>query len=149
MAQQRRSGPYIWATWLSKILAGDNVCCWGAWLQAHHEPASWDKAPGRFDQAQWMIRHSQALRTLASRLTAQGYQVTQEDQNAFRLRGRAATLAGKPDLVAPSGAAGSIVDVKTGKPRPSDVLQVRLYMWAVPRALEEHTGVLFDGLVAY
>ena len=42
-----------------------------------------------------------------------------ENQNAFRLIGQTAVLAGKPDLIALNSATGRILDVKTGKPSPS------------------------------
>src|SRR5262249_30624263 len=37
----------------------------------------------------------------------------------------------------------------TGKPRPSNRVQVMIYMWAVPLALPRYKNVKFDGLLAY
>ncbi len=59
------------------------------------------------------------------------------------------TLGGQPDLIARKGDAGTIIDVKTGKPGVAHVVQVMLYMYAVPRAIRQHQGVVFDGQVAY
>ena len=28
MAQVRRDGPYIWVTWLTRLLVGENPCEW-------------------------------------------------------------------------------------------------------------------------
>ena len=35
----RRKFPYIWTTWLPRLLTGENSCEWAAWFKAHHE--SW------------------------------------------------------------------------------------------------------------
>ena len=56
---------------------------------------------------------------------------------------------GKPDLIAVRGETGTIIDVKTGKPSPSHGVQVMVYMYAVPRAIDEYRGVSFDGMIAY
>ena len=44
-----------------------------------------------------------------------GHAVFVEGQNAFRLRGKTATLAGRPDLVALDDRDATIIDVKTGQ----------------------------------
>ena len=53
-----------------------------------------------------------------------GYAVYTENQNGFALKGRAATLGGKPDVVARRGNRGFIIDVKTGRLSSSHVVQV-------------------------
>ena len=65
------------------------------------------------------------------------------------LKGKSATLGGKPDLIARKVASGTIIDVKTGRPGPSHLVQVMLYMYGLPGAMERHRGVAFDGRVAY
>ena len=67
----------------------------------------------------------------------------------LRSVGRGATLGGKPDLIAVLGDTGTIIDVKTGNPSPSHGVQVMLYMYAVPRAMEQHRGLVFDGRISY
>ena len=42
-----------------------------------------------------------------------------------------------------------IIDTKTGKPLPSHHVQVMLYMYALPRALQQYRGVEFDGKLVY
>ena len=32
-----RDSPYIWATWLTKLLAGENSCEWAACFRSQHE----------------------------------------------------------------------------------------------------------------
>ena len=52
-------------------------------------------------------------------------------------------------MTAQRGGCGTIIDVKTGSPSPAHSVQVMLYMYAVPRAMGQHHGVAFDGVVAY
>ena len=49
---QRREHPYMWATWLPKLLTGENSCEWTAWFKAHHR--NWTRTPSDFNQAQWL-----------------------------------------------------------------------------------------------
>ena len=129
-----RESPYIWATWLARLLAGEASCEWASWFRSHYQ--AWAKPPTDFDQA----------RESREKL---GYTVYTEAQNAFRLRGKFATLAGKPDLIAVKGQDVVIIDAKTGKPSPSHAAQVRIYMYALPKALEQFRGVEFRGHVIY
>ena len=78
-----------------------------------------------------------------------GYTAFTENQNAFRLRGKNATLAGKPDLIALKGSDAVIIDAKTGKPSPAHATQVMIYQYAVPKALPEYRGVECRGHVVY
>ena len=34
---QAREHPYIWTTWLAKLLAGDAHCQWAGWFRAHYQ----------------------------------------------------------------------------------------------------------------
>ena len=58
-------------------------------------------------------------------------------------------LAGKPDLVARKGDEVKVIDAKTGRPSPSDAIQVALYMYALPRALDRYRALRLTGQVAY
>ena len=64
-----------------------------------------------------------------------------EGQNSFELRGRSATLVGKPDLITQRDDQAVIVDVKTGQDSPSHVVQVMIYLYAIPRALEQYQNL--------
>ena len=145
MAQMRRGQAYLWVTWLARILSGDKVCEWAVWFRSRHEPGSWRRA-GNGAGADWHLRHTALLTQTVSRWRGMAAHLLVEDQNYFQLQGRAAVLAGKPDLVAVNGTTGSVVDVKTGRPSPSHEVQVQLYMFAM-RAL--YPGRVFDGLVVY
>ena len=149
MAVLRNGGPYIWVTWLTRLLVGENSCEWAAWFRAQHEGWSWAKAPGGFDLVGWQLAHTAGVNECRAEWEERGYTVYTESQNSFALRGRTATLGGKPDLIAREGESGTIIDVKTGSPSPAHSVQVMLYMYAVPRAMGRHHGVAFDGLMAY
>lgn len=67
---------------------------------------------------------------VAAELRGKGYRVYVEGQNTLRVRGKGgAVLGGKPDLVAIKGDTAKIIECKTGRPRTSDSLQVRPYMY--------------------
>lgn len=143
-----RSEPYIWATWLTRLLVGEESCEWGAWFKAHYQ--HYDKVPDTFDQTKWQMAHTALLGEVRESLEPE-YAVFLERQNSFRLPSRESgiVLGGKPDLIAIKGDHGLICDAKTGKPKTSDHIQVMVYMWAVPLALRQFHTMKFDGKVIY
>ena len=142
-----RESPYVWATWLARLLAGEASCEWAAWFRAHHQ--DWAKPPSDFDSTQWMLEHTALVNQARESREKLGYIVCTEGQNSFRLRGKFATMAGKPDLIAVKGQDVVIVDAKTGKPSPSHAAQVMIYQYAVPKALDRYRGMEFRGHVIY
>jgi len=142
-----REQPYIWTTWLARLLAGESQCEWAGWFRAHYQ--DWAKPPSDFDSARWVMDHTALVNEARASREKLGYEVFTEDQNFFRLQGATATLAGKPDLIAVKGNDLVIVDAKTGKPSPHHSVQVLTYMYAVPRALPEYKGMEFRGHVIY
>ena len=149
MANLRSGGPYIWAAWLPRLLTGESSCEWASWFKARHESGSWIKRPSDFDQTQWLLDHTALLIEQRREWEQRGYTVSVEGQNSFRLVGKTAVLAGKPDLVARHGDEVIIVDAKTGQPGPSHAVQVMLYEYALPRSLEQNRGLNITGYVAY
>jgi len=121
--------PYLWASWITSLLAGSASCEYAPWFQSRFY---FDKVERDFNLVAWTAEHAGLVRERAHELEASGYRVWLEDQNKFTLRGRAAVLAGKPDIVARKDRAVLIVDGKTGKPKDSDVWQVLLYLFALP-----------------
>ena len=103
----------------------------------------------RRDATEWQMKHTALLNETRAQLEADGKSVFTEGQNAFTLRGRSAALGGKPDLITVSGDRGLILDTKTGQPQASHHVQVMLYMYAVPRVLQQYRGVKFDGKLVY
>ena len=149
MAELRPQGPYIWVTWLTRLLAGENACEWASWFKAQHTGWSWTKARGTFQQANWQVEHTAQLNAYRQRLEDQGFTVWMEHQNSFVLNGRSAAIGGKPDLIARKDADTLVVDIKTGNPSTSHIVQVMLYQYMVPKALKQYRGGVFDGRVAY
>jgi hypothetical protein len=141
-----RAEPYVWVSWITKLLAGESSCIWLAWLRAHYQTA---KAPNDFDLGTWQIDHTALIRRVALEHEAQRYRVFTEGQNLFALKGKAGTLPGKPDVVAVRGTSGWVVDTKTGSPKASDRVQTMIYMWALPRTNPAFSEVTFDGRVVY
>ncbi len=150
MAVLRAAGPYVWISWISKLLVGENSCEWGAWFKAQHEGSSWDKVPSDFDQVQWLLKHVELVEQTRRYYERQGYLVTLDSQNSFVLRGHSAVLAGRPDLVAARDDEIVVVDVKTGQPNPANTVQVMLYLYALPRALKSRfAGARLSGQAVY
>ena len=149
MAQLRANGPYVWVTWLPRLLSGESSCEWASWFKTQHEGDSWARMPSDFDQAGWMMNHTSLLNQQRQRWEQQGYTVLTEEQNSFNLRGSSAVLAGKPDLVARRRDEVIVIDAKTGRRSPAHTTQVVIYMYALPRALERYRGLSIAGQVAY
>ena len=147
MAQKHPGGPYIWVTTLAKILTGENACEWAGWFKAHHQ--YWIKPPSDFDTATWMLEHTALVNQERDSLERIGYEVYTENQNLFRLRGQTATIAGKPDLIGEKHHEILISDAKTGRPSPSHAAQVRIYQYAVPKALPQFQSKDARGQVRY
>ena len=144
---QRREHPYIWATWLPRLLTGENSCEWAVWFKAHHQ--NWTRRPSDFNQAQWLLHLTALLNEQKAQWTASGHDVLVEGQNTFRLRGQSATLSGKPDLMVVRDNDALIIDVKTGKEQPWHAVQVMIYQYAIPRALPQYKGMRMAGEVVY
>src|SRR5437660_5168050 len=146
----KRDAVFVWITWLSRVMAGEQNCEWASWFKAHYE--NYDKAPSDFDTVKWNVEHTRQLRRLRLERRKLGERVFLQGENAIRLTlPSGVVLAGKPDLITlPSGAVvadkpdlitppdgppaalrlwrPTIYDVKTGRARCSDRIQVMLYM---------------------
>ena len=144
---QRREHPYLWATWLPKLLTSENSCEWAVWFKAHYQ--DWTKVPSDFNQAQWMLNHTALLNKRIAEWELSHYSVTIEGQNSFQLRGKSATLAGQPDLITQRDGQAVIVDVKNGQDSASHVVQVMIYLYAIPRALERYRILKLRGQATY
>ena len=144
---QRREHPYIWATWLPRLLTGENSCEWAIWFKAHYQ--NWTRQPSDFDQAQWLLNHTALVNERIGNWTVGGFDVEVEAQNRFELRGRTATLAGRPDIIARREDHAVIVDAKTGHESSSHAVQVMIYLYAVPKAIERFRGTKLRGQVTY
>ncbi len=144
---ENRDGVYVWITWLSKVMAGEQSCEWASWFKAHKTYA---KLPSDFDVTAWSIEHTKRLRELRIERQKTGERVFVEGENSMRHVAPTGTvLAGKPDLVATSNRETTIYDVKTGQPKTSDRIQVMIYMYLMPLAIEKYRGISPTGCVVY
>ena len=150
MADLRRTGPYIWATWLSRLLAGDDSCEWAIWFKAQHYSNSWTHRPRDSDLSEWLLKHTALVRQVQEQMVDDDYVVTLEDQNKFSLKGSRTNVVieGKPDIIAVKDGAVTVVDAKTGQPRNSDSFQVLLYMYALSQS-GPYKGMPIEGKVVY
>lgn len=136
----RRYGlSYVWVTWVTKVLAGEDSCAFAPWFKAHFKFTKVDRG---FDFVGWKASHAVMVAKRAAELEAEGWTVTLEDQNEFKWKGATAMLSGKADLVARRGNEMLVVDCKGGQPRDSDWWQVAIYLIALPRVWREDTHPL-------
>lgn len=144
-----RAAPYVWVTWLSRLLVGDDSCVWSSWFRAHYD--KFKRAEGSsFDLVKWKMAHTRLMRRLVEDLRSSGHVVTTEEQNAFRLTGSSgAILAGKPDIIAtaPDGSI-TVYDAKTGARKSSDAAQVMIYLYALARD-PRYSGMQMEGRLVY
>ena len=108
-----------------------------------------DRTTSEFNQAEWLLNHTALLNEHRQQWVDCGYDVRVEAQNAFRLRGHSATLAGKPDLLVLQNDRVLIVDVKTGQEQPWYRYQLMIYMYALPRAMPEYRDAKLAGEIIY
>ena len=142
-----REHTYTSATWLPRLLIGENSCEGAVWFKAHHQ--GWNRKPSDFNQADWLARHTALLNEQRDQWTRSGYEVRLENQNAFRLRGQSAILDGKPDMLVLNNDRVLIVDVKGGQEQPWHHYQVMIYMYALPRALPQYRDARLAGEIIY
>lgn len=72
MARKRRNGPYMWVTWLIRLLAEENNCEHASWFKAQHDGNSWEKSPSGFKLVRWQVGHTDMLRRCAQKYRGQG-----------------------------------------------------------------------------
>ena len=96
-----------------------------------------------------MLDHTALPKERINNREVGGLDVDVEAQNRFELSGKSATRAGRPDLVARREDEAVIVDAKTGQENPSHLVQVMIYLYAVPKALEKYRNLKPRGQVTY
>lgn len=129
---KRRNQAYIHPSWLAKALAGDRQCLFSLHLQANFYIP---KGESDFDLEGYKLKHQAVLMQYVDVLEGEGYTVHTEDTNSFRVTTKTgAVISAKPDVVAIQEDEVLVVDIKTGKPRASDIAQIKLYMAMLPLA---------------
>jgi hypothetical protein len=146
----RRPRGYIWVTWLTKLLAGEDKCWYRAWHKTNHK---YEKTPDDPEREaffkEWTAKHDKLVNRRAEALKEKGYVVRLEDEGAFKLVGQKADLAGKPDIVAIAGDHAIVIDGKSGKRRKSDHWQVWIYLFALPLSWMRGTKLELKGQIEY
>ena len=160
--KKERKQPFVWPSWLSKLIAGEDHCFWKSWFKSHFQ--NYDKVPSTFDSAMWNVKHTRILRNRVDGLIKLGHRVLIEDQNSFKLDYLGAVISGKPDIVTfgqeESGIKipghptymvefAEISDAKSGKPKTSDSVQIWIYQILLPLAIPEYAKTKFSGCVVY
>lgn len=145
MASRRNGKPYLYVTWLAKLLGG-HECLWSAWFKAHYRYDKYETQAA--DLVQWNREHGELMRQRRAELEREGFTVSVEQENDFKMEGAAAIIAGKPDIIALKPGIVLVVDGKTGRERESDIWQVLIYLWALPRVRPDLKGDL-EGEVQY
>ena len=140
MADTPRRRPYVYVTWITKLLSGESSCWWAAWYKSTHK---YEKRPDDgFDSVGWNKKHDALTDAREAELIADGWVTRKEDAAEFTLKGAGADLAGKPDLVGLKDGTALVIDAKSGKPKKADHWQVLIYMFALPMSwLKSHTLV--------
>jgi CRISPR/Cas system-associated exonuclease Cas4 (RecB family) len=146
MTTTARRTPYLWVTWITGLLSGDNQCGWAAWFKAHFQ---YEKLPRDVDLSAWKADHAELVRATRAEQEEEGAKVLTEEQVAFKLKGLTVTLAGQADVVSLSNGRAHVIDCKTGKPKDGDLWQVLLYMLALPMAVPILKGKLLSGEIRY
>lgn len=155
MEKTKRDKVFVWPSWISKLVAGEEQCEWKYWLKAHY---SFDKEPSDFNLAKWTVNHNSLLRNRREELIKLGYKVFVEDQNSFRLNIKIndidIIISGKCDIIAFKEENGKTIiavieDGKTGRAKTSDSIQIMFYMLLVPKAIEKYKDIKFDGCIVY
>jgi hypothetical protein len=151
MADKKRHKGYIWVTWLTKLLAKEDKCWYRGWYKTQHKYDKTPDDPERADFfAEWTKKHDRLVNGRAEELRLNKDLVVRlEDEGAFKLVGKKADLAGKPDIVALSDREALIIDGKAGKKRKSDHWQVLIYMFALPLSWLAGTKLRLRGEVLY
>ena len=145
----RDNGPYIHPSWLPRLLVGMDRCEWRYWFQAQHDGRSWTRIDNDFDQVKYNIRHTELMRLCADDLEAQGYDVTTEYQNEFRLKLEGATISGRPDLIGFRGDQVLVVDAKSAQPGQAHQAQVMVYIMLLQQAGDMYRDIEMSGQVYY
>ena len=76
MPQLSEGGPYVYPTWLPKLLAGLDRGEWKIWFQVHHDGKTWDKLESDFDLTRYNIEHTELLRLCTEEYKGRGFTVT-------------------------------------------------------------------------
>ena len=121
---------------VARLMATDSSCSHSIWFLSRHSGALRTNENGH-DPIERDPRRTSLIRKTAADLVERGHDVYPSLRNAFEARGSrsGARLKGRPDLIV-RGTDGTVTvyDVREGEHCEADELQVRLYMYLLPRS---------------
>jgi CRISPR/Cas system-associated exonuclease Cas4 (RecB family) len=144
----RRGQPFVWITWLTRLLSGEDKCEWPLLMRSRF----WmPKEPVTDRMREYQDAHRQLVKMRVAELEHQGLYVNVEDDNKLAHKGKSGTmLTGIPDIAVIQPSTMTYEECKSGKRRPSDHVQVLLYAQLAKqnRVDKEITGniVYLDGI---
>ena len=130
MAKLRKS-PYIWATWLAKVMTGEITCQLQSWFQTQNQLT--EKQPSDFDLMGWKINHTKMLTELKEKLIGEKYKPIIEQGIRYKFPNSNIIISGKPDCITEKENEVTIYDCKTGNKKSSDQVQVMIYMYLLSK----------------
>jgi len=128
-------------------MAGENQCYWASWFKANYEYSK--LSDSGFDSAGWKRNHAVLIAEIVKELKDVEVSVLIEDQTKFFLEGQTATLSGQADIIAYNDDRVVVYDAKTVSHKSSDIVQVQIYMWCIPRVFPQFKGRAIEGVVRY
>lgn len=135
LVDELRKRPYVWVSWITKLLARECRCWYAAWFKAHYSYVKRKDDEDRKDFfAEYTAKHDEIVNRRVAALRADGWTVKVESEGEFKIRGERGDLVGKPDIVAMKGEEALVVDGKSGNPKQSDHWQVVLYEIFLPKS---------------
>ena len=142
-----RTHPYIWTTWLPRLLTGDNSCEWAAHFKAWNQ--GWEARFPPKDRVTWYNDRFRLLRARRDQLQRDGYDVYMEGQNTYRIHSDQAILSGRPDLMAIRDNEVLVSDIRTGQEQPWHPVQVMIHLYAIRRTVPQYEHANITGEVVY
>ena len=131
MTSRREGKPAFWVSQIAKVLVGDQPCLLAPWLAGHFQIKKSQRDSASL--ATWKANHTELLQRTVKRYRSEGWKCDVE--RFFKVEGVSAILSGKADLIAQQkDRRPQIIDVKSGQPSESHVVQVCLEMIAIPLA---------------
>ena len=144
MAEERES-PYVWVTWLAKVMSGDISCQWQSWFRSHYKLI--EEHPSYFDSAEWNMNHTKLLTELKEKLVKEKCRPEIEKRINYYVPNSGAVISGKADCIVVNKDTVIVYDCKTGKEKGCDQVQVMLYMYLL--SVGEFSGKQIKGVLIY
>lgn len=137
--------PSFWTTSIAKSLSGDQSCLLSTWMGGRFKFGRRNREDAA-SLALWKANHTEQLQAEVERMRSEGWKVSVEQ--FFKHTGSTAEISGKADAIANKDQHRPvIVDVKSGQPRESDIIQVAIEVVIIPYAWKRE--MTFDGTVIY